>query len=253
MPLPCLSPGHECPQHVPPRQCRWRRTLPPLGTTTDFQLLSYFCCVYLDVSKDTAITDLPQLLVPEEFPESRRLPSVRVSRSQTQQFWVNVIFLVWEQPRGRCLGSRVHICVLELPRCHSFSWSTTWSTKAREVASASHVWDAQVVLRRLLSCRVLMSQALRRPGNAAVALCLSAGLQSAEHPWIALPGSVRAPSMPSLGLASPTIEEPADRGKPNPPLSPQTLHLFVELPFFLTPTVDKERLAENFTKRCNLV
>lgn len=111
MPLPCLSPGHECPQHVLPRQCRWRRTLPLLGATTDFQLLSYFCCVYLDVSKDTAITDLPQLLVPEEFPESPRLPSVQVSRSQTQQFWVNVIFLVWEQPRGRCLGSVSWSCL----------------------------------------------------------------------------------------------------------------------------------------------
>ncbi|OXB77368.1 UNVERIFIED_CONTAM: hypothetical protein H355_002360, partial [Colinus virginianus] len=39
----------------------------------------------------------------------------------------------------------------------------------------------------------------------------SVSLQSAERPWIAVPGSVRFPSMPSLGLASPTIEEPANR------------------------------------------
>lgn len=104
---------------------------------------------------DTAIVDLSNLLVPEEFPESPRLPSVQVSRSQTQHFWVNVIFLVWEQPRGRCLGSGVHIRVLELPQGHCFSWSTTWSTKPRAVAGASRVWGAQAVLRRLLSCLVL--------------------------------------------------------------------------------------------------
>lgn len=85
----------------------------PLGTITDFQLLSCFCCVHLDVSNDTAIVELSHLLVPEEFPESPQLPSVQVSRSQTQRFWVNVIVLVWEQPHGSA----------SVPRCTPVSWS----------------------------------------------------------------------------------------------------------------------------------
>lgn len=149
------------------------------------------------------------------------------------------------------------------PGCTSVSWSCLGATVSLGALPVPHNLVRWPVLPVFGMCRLCcgtsspvmcwVSRALRRPGNAAVALCLSTGLQSAEHPWIALPGSVRAPSMPSLGLASPTIEEPADRGKPNPPLYPQTLHLFVELPFFPTLTVDKERLAENFTKRCNLV
>lgn len=77
-----------------------------------------------------------------------------------------------------------------------------------------------------------MSRASWHLGNVPVALSLSAGLQSAEQPWIAFPGSVRFPSMPSLGLASPTIEEPADRGKPNPPLSPPVFAPFCRVVFF---------------------
>lgn len=153
--LPCLFLGHRCAQHVQPHQCHWRRTLLPLGAITDFQLLRCFCCVRLDVSSDTAIVQLSNLLVSEEFSELPQLPSVQVSRSQSQRFWVSRIFLVWEQPHGRCLSYRVHICVLELAQCHSFSWSTTWSTKPREVASASRIQDMQVVLWRLLSCHVL--------------------------------------------------------------------------------------------------
>lgn len=153
--IPCLFLGHRCPLHMLPCQCHWRRTLPRLGAITGFQLLSCFCCVHLDVSNDTAIVELSNLLVPEEFPESLQFSSVQVSRSQTQQFWVSVIFLLREQPRGQCLSSELYICVLELPRCHSFSWSTTWSTKPPEVSNASHVWNVQAVLRCLLSCHVL--------------------------------------------------------------------------------------------------
>jgi len=77
-----------------------------------------------------------------------------------------------------------------------------------------------------------MPRASRHGGNVPVALSLSAVLQSAEQPWIAFPGSVWFPSMPSLGLASPTIEEPADRGKPNPPLSPPAFAPFCRVVFF---------------------
>lgn len=114
--IPCLFLGHRCPLHILPCQCHWRRTLPRLGAITGFQLLSCFCCVHLDVSNDTAIVELSNLLVPEEFPESLQFSSVQVSRSQTQQFWVSVIFLLREQPRGQCLS------------CTSVSWSCLGAT-----------------------------------------------------------------------------------------------------------------------------
>lgn len=114
--------------------------------------------------------------------------------------------------------------------CTSVSWSWLSATVSLGALPGPQNLVRSLVLPAFRTCRLCcgasspvmswVSWALRHLGNAAITLCLSTGLQSAEHPWIALPGSVRAPSMPSLGLVSPTIEEPADRGKPNPPLSP---------------------------------